>query len=241
MDKLRTILILSLANVLHTETEVTLPAECSAFNDGTRITDLVILNDMSADLGNNDLCDFFVAGPHDIINEGQIKGHAEVRIGETMEVEFDFKLNNECSAECVILRIGSEQNEKYPLIVARPDTDSDGLIDLQFMLTTYNGESIMITRNIVPLADDIYHHIYVHWSFTNIRAEFDGRGILNQDGDFAHIVDTTNYFDDITNPSLGAVKMNVYAGDPIGFGYEVADGILKNICIKTSWMPIWAG
>ncbi len=101
-------------------------APCTGFLEGERTADVMILNDMSLMDGSyNDVCDYYQPGKITVSLNNKLKGtdyfgSGQIRIGETMEIEFDLHLKSYCNSnginDCVIFRIGEETYEKYPLI-----------------------------------------------------------------------------------------------------------------------------
>eukprot|EP01084_Bolivina_argentea_P098004 176168_1 len=82
--------------LLPTSSPIRLP--CVDFHDGSRTADVILVNDMSLIDGSyNDACDYYQPGAITISLNNKLKGTdyfgpGQIRIGETMEVEFDLHL-----------------------------------------------------------------------------------------------------------------------------------------------------
>eukprot|EP01084_Bolivina_argentea_P276064 470942_1 len=161
----------------------------------------------------NDVCDYYQPGKITVSLNNKLKGTdyfgpGQIRIGETMEVEFDLHLKSYCNSnginDCVIFRIGEETYEKYPLIQLGTQHT------INVTVTTING---LVTKT-SPI-DTIYigefTRIKLTWSQTRITLIYDGNTVIDEAVD-SHKIDTTPYLnDDISLP--GVFRLRPYAGD----------------------------
>eukprot|EP01084_Bolivina_argentea_P276063 470940_1 len=163
----------------------------------------------------NDVCDHYrrdietialnarLEGARDYIGTGQI------RIGETMEIEFDLQIYSQCTSnginDCIIFRIGEESNDKYPVI----QLGTNGVIKVT--MSTINGVQTITSGQNVITQLNVYKRVYVKWSQSSIVVNIDGNNVINNTID-SHKIDTTAYTDDDINLP-GVFRLRMYAGD----------------------------
>eukprot|EP01084_Bolivina_argentea_P026631 49541_1 len=205
--------------------------------------DLIILNDISSDLGDNNICNIFISDEIIISESNQLKriGPNKLRIGETMELCMRLKLNSFQSNTSVI-RVGKQQGEYYPGISLRSSGDNDDKYGILFKVSELNGtnNTIIVKQyewvDIIPksnIGTDIFATLCVKLTSHKLEAKYNESTIVFDIN--PHKIDYTPYYQENDENTF---KLPVYAGDmdPINTigALPPADGILKQVCIKTS-------
>eukprot|EP01084_Bolivina_argentea_P263037 445069_1 len=198
-----------------------------------RTIDLIVLNDISSGLGENNICDIYVPLTT-IIQNNKLK---RVRIGELMEFCMELNLNPQfvTMAESII-RVGKWDDQFYPGISV---TGRDIIFKISELNTTNGTGNITVNQyvweNVLNIGNTkIWTKFCVELSHNTLEVTYDNmRQTFSVN---AHKTDNTSLWFNTPN----TLRMPVYAGDyndssaRTTYALPPINGTLRNLCLKTS-------
>jgi len=242
------------------------PSVCDEFDgSSTRTADIVIVSDVSRDLGVNRVCDFYRDGPVQAADGNLIRSisphSAEyLSLGQTMHIRFEYDVESYCPGECSLLRVGDDA--AYPAIYLAADTNGDGNSDLVIELDVWANQDDSIydadgwpsdeTESTVTFSvedcvtdtasDVVFHSLYVMVNESNVYVEVDGEAKLSEVGQFKRRFDRRDWYKYAGSTDCDEEcqalreRENIFVGDSLAMGNrEAANARLKHICIETSY------
>ena len=127
---------------------------------------------------------------------------------------------------------------------------NDNNSDMLIIVTVYDENDITGTitkEETFPIPDIItddtndivFHRFSLIWSPTQIIVYYDDVEVLNEACNCAHPYDTSSYTDPASADDSRRRRESIFVGDPDTFGRNAppANGILRNLCVSSSFKP----